>query len=64
MKDYTINLQDSTGRTHALFISGDCIAEMLAVGHSMTEATEGVQGNAFEVAVRQGLIGSDATVTN
>lgn len=59
-KDYTLKMQDSTGRICEVFINGSCIDEQLATGATITEATEGVESNAIEVAIRQGLIGSDA----
>jgi hypothetical protein len=59
-KDYTIKMQDSAGRIHEVFVNGTCIDEQLAQGASITEATEGVENNAVEVAMRQGLIGPDA----
>lgn len=59
-KDYTIKMQDISGRICEVFINGTCIDEQLATGASLTEATEGVENNAVEIAIRQGLIGSDA----
>jgi len=59
-KDYTIKMQDSTGRVCEVFVSGTCIDEQLAAGATVTEATEGVENNAVEVAIRQGLLGADA----
>lgn len=59
-KDYTIKMQDSTGRVCEVFVNGTCIDEQLAAGASFTEATEGVENNAVEVAIRQGLLGADA----
>jgi hypothetical protein len=59
-KDYTITMQDSTGRIHEVCVNGASIDEQLANGASLTEATEGVENNSVEVAMRQGLIGTDA----
>lgn len=59
-KDYTIKMQDSAGRICEVFIDGSSIDEQIAIGASTTEATEGVENNAIEIAIRQGLIGSDA----
>jgi hypothetical protein len=58
-KDYSITLEDSTGRTIELFINGDCIDEALERGYSMDIACEQNETNKVENAIAEGLIGSD-----
>lgn len=60
MTDYTVTLQDATGRTCTLFISADSIREMLDFGLSLDDAKEGLESNAFEKAVRDGEISASA----
>lgn len=61
--DYSLKLQDGTGRTFELSINGACIDEVIATGVPEYEAIEGVQNNAFWNAVAEGLIGEDAWIT-
>ena len=60
--DYSIKIQDSTGRTTELFINGACIDELLATGMAECEAREGVESNAFWKAVEHDEIGEDAWI--
>jgi len=58
-KDYSITLEDSTGRTVELFINGDCIDEALERGYSLDIACEQNETNKVENAIAEGLIGAD-----
>jgi len=58
-KDYSITLEDSTGRTIELFINGDCIDEAIEQGCSMDIACEQNENNKVENAIAEGLIGPD-----
>lgn len=60
--DYSLKMQDGTGRTTELFINGACIDEVIATGVPEYEAIEGVQNNAFWNAVDRGEIGEDAWI--
>jgi hypothetical protein len=62
-KDYTITMQDSTGRIAVVAINGASIDELTATGLTFSHATECVEDNSFEVAVRDGEIGADAFLT-
>ncbi len=55
-KDYSVTMQDSTGRTVVLYINGASVDEM--GGNEM--AREAVEGSAFQNAVASGEIGEDA----
>jgi len=59
-KDYSITVQDSTGRIAVININGATIDELVATGETFSYASEQVEDNSFEVAVREGLIGADA----
>jgi hypothetical protein len=59
-KDYSIKMQDSTGRVAIIGINGASIDELVATGLSFNEATEAIEDNSFEVAIRMGEIGADA----
>lgn len=61
--DYSLKLQDSTGRTFELCINGASIDELVKGGMSEYEAIEGVQSNAFQNAIDAGEIGADAWIT-
>jgi hypothetical protein len=61
--DYSITMQDSTGRTVELFINGESINEAVASGMSEDRAREEIEGNAFGSAIFNGEIGADAWVT-
>jgi hypothetical protein len=63
-KDYTVTLEDSTGRTLALNINGDTIDEMIAAGVEEWRAREDVESNAFCNAIYEGLIGEDAWLSD
>ena len=55
-KDYIIIMQDSAGRKVSLNVDGTTIDELIASGLSAYAATEEIQTNAVEVAVRQGQL--------
>ena len=55
-KDYTITMQDSSGKRVTLYIDG---ASIDANGGD-SYAVECVENNAFDIAVFNGLIGADA----
>ena len=61
-KDYSITLQDNTGRSVTLYINGDSIDEQVASGASLAAATEGAEGNAFGNAIDRNEIGADAWI--
>ena len=58
-KDYSITLQDSTGRIAVVGINGATIDELVATGLPFDHAVEAVENNSAEVAIRDGEIGSD-----
>ena len=59
--DYSLKVQDSTGRTVELFITGASIDEAIAKnGTPEWEARENAESNAFWNAVECGEIGEDA----
>ena len=55
-KDYSVTLEDSTGRRATLYINGDCIDQMGGTRWAIEE----VESNAFQNAIAEGLIGADA----
>ena len=55
-KDYTVTLQDNTGRTVVLHICGASVDEM----GGNDSAKEIVEGNAFQNAIDANKIGEDA----
>ena len=55
-KDYSLTLEDSTGRRVTLYINGACVDEM----GGDDRARENVEDNAFANAIYNGLIGADA----
>jgi|APGre2960657404_1045060.scaffolds.fasta_scaffold38193_8 hypothetical protein len=59
-KDYTIKMQDSTGRIAVIGVNGASIDEMIATGLPLSEAKQAIEDNSFEVAIRLGEIGADA----
>lgn len=61
-KDYSVKLQDGSGRTVELFISGADIDEQIASGTNEYEARENVESNAFGNAIARGEIGDDAWI--
>ncbi len=62
ISDYSITLQDSTGKTAVLPINGDSVNELIAAGYGHTLAVESVEGNKFAKAIASGLIGDDAVL--
>ena len=59
-KDYSIKMQDSTGRIATIGINGASIDELVATGLPLSEAVQAIEDNSFEVAIRMGEIGADA----
>ena len=59
-KDYSIKMQDSTGRIAIIGINGASIDEMVSTGISLSEAVQAIEDNSFEVAICMGEIGADA----
>jgi hypothetical protein len=62
--DYTVTLQDNTGRVVTLFISGATIDEMVDANVPEWLAIENVESNAFGNAIAEGIIGEDAWLIN
>lgn len=56
IKDYTITLEDESGRTCVLSIHKDCIDEAMERGYSLSEARERIEDNKVENAIAEGLI--------
>lgn len=63
-RDYSITLQDSTGKTLTVGINGDTIDELIADGHSESAAIEGAEQNAFGCAIYNGEIGADCWIVS
>ena len=59
-KDYSIKMQDSTGRVAIIGINGASIDELVATGLPLSEAVQAIEDNSFENAIRMGEIGADA----
>lgn len=55
-RDYSATLEDSTGRRVTLYITGASVDEM----GGDDRAREAVEGNEFQNAIAEGLIGDDA----
>jgi len=62
--DYTITLQDNTGRVATLFINGACIDEQIADDIPEWLAIENVESNTFANAIAEGIIGENAWLIN
>lgn len=61
-KDYSITVQDSTGRIAVISINGASIDETIAAGSSFDVAEENVIEDAVWAAVRWGEIGEYPTL--
>ena len=71
-KDYSIQMQDSTGRVVTLYINGDSLNEMIASVKKdvaagwrvdpVSVAREMVESDAFERAIYNNEIGADAWI--
>ena len=59
-KDYSVTIEDATGRTAKIFVNGGSIDDLMAKGFNRVEAVEGVEESTFQAAIRDGLIGADA----
>jgi len=62
ISDYTLTMQDSTGRRVVLWINGDSIREAVAAGETLASAAEAVENNAFWKAIDRNEIGADAHI--
>jgi predicted ABC-type ATPase len=60
MKDYSITMQDNSGRTCVVFINSDCIAEQINSGETESNARMSVEDNAVANAIHRGEISSGA----
>jgi hypothetical protein len=58
--DYSLTMQDSTGKRVTLNINADSIRELVATGLPLWQATEEVEGNAFGNAIARNEINDDA----
>lgn len=59
-KDYTITMQDDSGRTCVVSINGDCIAEQINNGETESNARMSVEDNAVLNAIYRGEINAGA----
>ena len=57
IKDYSITLEDESGRTVELSIHADCIYEAMERGYTLEEARESIEENKAQNAIAEGLIG-------
>ena len=62
MKDYSVTLCDSTGKTFEVSINAECIAEQIRAGATESTAVYEVEQNAFANAIHNGDIGEDCWV--
>jgi len=62
IEDYSLIMEDSTGKRCTLYISGDCIREHIATGLPLMQAIEEVESNAFANAIWRKEIGADAWI--
>lgn len=56
MKDYSITLEDATGKTCTISINGACIDDLMKIGYTEAEAIESVEQNAGDNAIARGDI--------
>ena len=61
-RDYSITLQDSTGKTLEVAINGASIDNEISNGATEAAAVEGVEQIAFANAIDNGSIGADCWV--
>jgi len=59
-KDYTITMQDDSGRTCVVSINGDCIAEQIKSGETESSARDNVENNAVDKAIYRKEISAGA----
>jgi len=64
IKDYSVTMQDSQGRTCELYINGDAVQDAINGGCSQNIAEEQHETNAFWTAVEAGLISEDAVLVS
>jgi len=58
--DYSLTMQDSSGRCVTLNINADSIRELVETGMPLWQATEEVEGNTFANAIARNEINDDA----
>lgn len=63
-RDYSVTLQDSTGKTFAVSIDGATIDNEIRHGASESDAVESVEQNAFAAAIERGNIGADCWIVS
>lgn len=63
-RDYSITLQDSTGKTLEVAINGASIDNEISNGATQVEAVEGVEQTAFANAIDNGSIGADCWIVS
>jgi hypothetical protein len=64
IKDYSVTMQDSQGRTCELYINGDSVQEAINGGCSQSIAEEQHETDAFWSAVKANLIAEDAILVS
>ena len=62
IEDYSLIMEDSTGKRCTLYISSDCIREHMATGLSLMQSAEEVESNAFANAIWRNEISADAWI--
>ena len=62
--DYSITLQDSTGKTLEVAIDGASIDNEIRNGATEAASVEGVEQNAFANAIYNGNIGADCWIVS
>jgi hypothetical protein len=60
LKDYTITMQDDSGRICVVSINCDCIAEQIQNGETESNARDNVENNAVDNAIYRGEINAGA----
>lgn len=57
--DYSVTLQDRTGKTLVVYINGASVDELVATGVSLERAKEDVEQDRFWAAIDNGDIAED-----
>lgn len=63
-RDYSITLQDSTGKTLTVGVDGASIDAEIRHGASESAAVECVEQNAFAIAIERGNIAADCWIVS
>lgn len=63
-RDYSITLEDATGKTCTISINGACIDDLIKGGYSESEAVESVEQNAGDNAIACGKIAADCWIVS